>query len=180
MKDLQADDGAGQVSEAEQDVRAAFVAHLEASAAQVPGDGAFHDPAVPAQTLGGLHATSGDARGDATVSEPPAAPGGVPCLVGVQLAWSLPWATRAPADRWDGLDQWLEGHVVGGVGGADPDGQGDTAGIDEQEVLAAGLAPIDRIATSQFPPCFARTLTASRLTRSRSTLPAARSSVSRT
>ena len=80
----------------------------------------------------------------------------------------LGWAPAGPAGsppraqhRWDGVDQLLQQQRVVGVGGRKAHGQREAGGVDQQVVLGAKLAPVDRIRAGQFPPCLARTLTLS-------------------
>lgn len=58
----------------------------QAAVAEEPGDRPFDLPAVPAETLAGLDAGSGDARDDAPLAQPLQPLGGVVRLVGAEPA----------------------------------------------------------------------------------------------
>jgi hypothetical protein len=58
-----------------------------------------------------------------------------------------------------------------GVGRRQPHRQRDPGGVDQQVVLGASLAPVDRIRARQLPPRRARTLTESIAARDQSTWP---------
>ena len=109
-------------------------------------------------------ATAGDPGGDAAAAQHLPAAREVVAFVSVQLgrspAWPA-WSSPRPDDCWNGVDQLLEELGVVGVGRRQADRQRDAAGVDHQVVLGAGLAAVDRIRASQFPPRRARTLTLS-------------------
>ena len=155
-----------------EDVSAAFVADGQATVGQQPGQRAFDLPAVTPQPLAGFDPTPGDPRADASAAQRPPTGQIVVTLVGVQLGWASTWPPGPaawPDDRWDGVHQLLQELGVVGVSGRQPHGQRDAVGVDQQVILGAGLAPVDRIRASQFPPRRARTLTESIAARDQST-----------
>jgi hypothetical protein len=162
------------MQECGQKVGAAFVADRQPSVGDQPGQRPFHFPSLSAQPRGGLHPTAGDPRSDAAAADRLPAGRVVIAFVGVQLGraparstGSSPW----PDDCWDGVHQLLQQQRVVGVGRRQADSQRDPGGIDQQVVLGARLAPVDRIGAGQFPPRRARMLTESIDARDQSTCP---------
>src|SRR5215212_308126 len=89
-----------------------------------------------------------DAGGDATGSQRAPLLPGVVRLVGVQLGRAEAGTARPSPrshDGRDGVEQRLEEHGVGRVGGRERDGERDARAVDQQVVLAAALASVDRI-----------------------------------
>ena len=152
------------MQQALEEVGAALVADGEPAAAQQPGQGPFHLPAVAAQPLAGLDPTTGDPRADASAAQRPSASGEVIALVSVQLGRAPARPTRSaprPDHRWDGIHQLFQERRVVGVGGRQRDRERRALPIDQQVILGAWLASVDRIRAGQLPPCRARMLTAS-------------------
>jgi hypothetical protein len=92
-----ADDGDRQGRHSSDGGRAAVVADGQAAEGQQPGDRPFHNPAVPAQTVTGVHPDASDPCGDATPTQITAHPPVVVGLVRVQLARPAPWPSPASA-----------------------------------------------------------------------------------
>jgi hypothetical protein len=157
-----------------QDVGAALVADRQAPVGQQPGQGSLDLPAVAAQPLAGLDPTPGDPRADPSPPQQLPAARVVVALITMELGRPPAWPTGSspwPNDRRDGIDHRLQELGVMGVGGRQPNGQRQAAGIDQQVVLGSGLAAVDRIRANEFPPRLARTLTLSIAARDQSTWP---------
>ncbi len=150
----------------------AVVAQGQAFVGQQPAQRALDHPAMPAQALAGVHADAGDPGGDPAAAQVAADAGVVVALVAVQLGRSAPGVAAAAAlDRRHRVQQWFDEHAVMPVGRRDQHVERQPVGVDEQVVLAAGLAPIGRVGPGQLTPLFARTLTESRLARDQSSRP---------
>lgn len=149
-----------------EDVGAPLVADGDAAEAGEPSQRTLHHPSVPAQALAALDAAPGDARDDRPPPQGPPAVGEVVAFVGVQLGRAAPWPPRTLADRRHGIHQRLQQLAVVPVGGGDPQGEGDTVGIDEDVALRTRLAAIRRVRTGLLAPLFAGTLALSTAARS--------------
>ena len=154
MEPAGADQRTAEMEECGQEVGAALVADRQAPIGQQPGQGALHLPALAAQPLAGLHPTAGDPRRDVPAAQHPPAARGVIALVAMELGWSPPRPTgpspRADDCR-DGVHHGLQQLRVMGVGRRQPDRQGQAGGVNQQVVLGAWLAPVDRVCANQFP-----------------------------
>ena len=75
-------------------VRPALVPHPKPTAAKQPGLRPFYHPAVSAQSLGGVDATTSDARRDSASPQSTAEVRGVVGLVGMELGGTLARPTR--------------------------------------------------------------------------------------
>jgi hypothetical protein len=134
----------------------AFVSDGEASVAEGPGDGPFDLPAVAAEAGGGFGARPGDAWHDSASAQPSEVVGGVVRLVAAELGRASAAWSATGADRRQAENQGLEGLAVVGVGGGDPDDQGEALRIGQDVEFAAGFASIDRVRPGQRAPLFAR------------------------
>ena len=123
----------------------AFVADGESAVAEQPGDGAFDDPAVSAESIVGLDALTRDADADVAVAEPLAEVGDVVGLVGVEFGGSAAAGAAAGADCGDGRDQRFEHVGVVGVGCGHRHRQGNPATVGQHVDLRAGFASVDRV-----------------------------------
>ncbi len=167
-----ADDGDGQDRHSGDRGGTAVVADGQAAEGQQPGDGAFHHPAVPAETFAGVHPDPRDAGGDASPAQVAAHPAIVVGLVRVQLPRPASRASRASTfDRAQAVQDWLHQHGVMPVGPGDRHRQRQPVGRDQQVVLGAEFAAIGRVGPGQLAPLFARTLTESRQARDQSSAP---------
>lgn len=113
------DHGAGEGQQRERRAFGAVVAQSESLEPQQPGDGAFDDPADPAEFGLVLDPASGDADFDPAVVQVGAAAAIVIALVGVQLVGSASGPARASAAAAHGgvgVQQRLEHLAVVGVG----------------------------------------------------------------
>ena len=109
------------------DVGSAFVAGAESLEGVQPGEAAFDDPAVPAQTGAVGHAAAGDARGDAAGAQLAAVLVVVVAAVGVDLARAAAGSSASTANRWHRVDQRQELGDVVAVAAGQGDGQRDAA-----------------------------------------------------
>jgi hypothetical protein len=155
-----------------QDVGPALIADRQAPVGQQPGQRPLDLPAVAAQPGAGLQPTPGDPRADPSAAQRPPAASKVVAFVGVQLGRPPTGPTRASPwadDRRDGVHQLFQQLGVVGVGRRQAHRQRQAGGVDQQVVLGASLAPVDRIRAGQFPPRRARTLMLSIEARDQST-----------
>ncbi len=100
-----ADQGAGELEQAEVDVGAPLVAGAQPCEGVQPGEAAFDDPADLAQPGAVGHPAPRDPRGDAALAQQPAVLVEVVATVGEQLprlASRPPWS---PADGRDRVEQ---------------------------------------------------------------------------
>ncbi len=114
-----ANEGRGDTREGEEVLGVALVTSVQATAAGQPGHRTFHDPAMVAQALGGLDATAGNPRHDATLAQPLPQVVVVLALVAVQFGRATPTRSTARADRWDTSNQGLQRLAVVEVGARD-------------------------------------------------------------
>jgi hypothetical protein len=119
------------LEQAEVDVPAALVTGPESLEGVQPGEAAFDDPALTAQAGAVGHAAAGDAWGDPAGAQLPAVDVVVVAAVSEQLPGSSAGPAAAPADRWDGLDQW--------------DQLRDVVAVAAVRVTAGGMPPASQI-----------------------------------
>ena len=172
IEEPNADQGAGQVQQPLEDVRPPLVADAKAAAAEQPGEGSLHDPAMLTEAFGGVDPPTSDARGDAP--DPECAPQGrgIVRLVGVQLGRTRTWTAWFPPRTDDGrdrVDQREQLRRVVGVSGREPNRQRDAVAIHDEVVLRSELAPVNWVTAGEFAPLLARTLSESTLARDQST-----------
>ena len=134
------------------DVGAAFVADPQSAMLVQPGDGAFDDPTLLAETRAVLGTLLGDQR--PYLSPPQVVARGLPLVAAVaDDAGGAPFRPAAFAahgrDRLDERDQF---EAVVAVGRGEQESERDTARVGDQLVLGAALAPIDRARTGLEPP----------------------------
>lgn len=127
----------------------AFVSQDQAAVAAEPGDGAFYDPAVAAESGRGFDAAPRDAVADASFAQGPVAVGDVVGLVGVEFrGFAAPGPALGP-DLRNALDERLQGLGVVEVRGRDSQNKGQAVPVGEDVDLAARLAAIDRVWAGQ-------------------------------
>ena len=180
-KDLQAEERAGQVQQPLEQVGAPLVAHPQAAATEEPRKTPLDDPPVPPQSLGGVDAAASDARGDAPATQGTTQRGRVVGFIGVEFGRALARTTRLPPwadDRRDGINQRKQLGRVVGIGRRETDRQRDAVPVDDQVVLGARLAAVDRVPAGLLAPFLARTLRESTLARVQSTAAASPSQLS--
>jgi hypothetical protein len=120
-----------------------------------PGEGAFDDPAVTAESGPVLGLAVGDHGFDAAPADEAAVLVVVVAAVGEQRLWSASRSADAAADGWDAVEQLDQlGDVVAVAAGQRP-GQRDAAAVYEEVVLAAPPAAIDGAGTRFRAPFFA-------------------------
>jgi hypothetical protein len=176
-----ADHRAGQVQECGEEVSAPLVANREAA------DSPATTPATVPPSNGGDPAGSwtpphvGRSRADpAAAQDRSAARVVVPCR---RAAWlgadeavrDAPW----PDNCRDRVHELLQQLGVVGVGRREPNRQLHSGGVDQQVILGAWLAPVDRIGANEVPPRRARPLTESIAALDPSTWPSSPSQSSR-
>src|SRR5829696_8946647 len=141
-----------------------------------PGEGAFHDPAPPAQSGAVPGATSGDNRGDAALTQQLAVLVVVIAAVGVDLARAPSRPAPQAADGRDRVQERQQLSDVVAVATGQDHCQGNACGVGDQVVLAAQPAPVDRAGTSELPPLNACRCEESTTVCARSSRPAEHSS----
>ena len=137
------------------DVVAAVGADEQAAAVVQPGEGAFDDPAVAAESGAVLGLTVCDQRLDAALPDQAAVLVVVVAAVCDQRPGSASWPAGAAANRRYSVEQLEQlGDVVAVAAGERP-GKRDAAAVYEQVVFAAGSAAVDRAGTRFGAPLFA-------------------------
>jgi hypothetical protein len=126
------------------DVAAAFVADVEAAELVDPGEAALDDPAPAAESGAVLGLASGDAAGDASLAQSAAVFLVVVAAVGDEQRGPSLGASGVAADGRDAVEQRLELGDVVAVGAGQRPGQWDAACVDEEVVLGARAAAVDR------------------------------------
>ncbi len=171
---VEADEGAAEDVEGQEDVGAAFVAHAQAPEAVQPGVRAFHHPAVTPEALAVVHASPGDTGPDATDAALLAAAPVVVALVRVQLVRpSSRSAAASVAHWWNGIQRWRQHAAVVLVGRSDQHAKGCASGIDCDVAFAPWPATIRWVWPGSSTPLFAWTDALSRAARRQSSCPAA-------
>jgi hypothetical protein len=137
------------------DVVAVVGADEQASTVVEPGEGAFDDPAVAAESGAVLGLAAGDDRLDAALPDVAAVVVVVVAAVGDQRPRPASWTADAAADGRHSVEQSEQlGDVVAVAAGERP-GERDAAAVYEQVVLAAPAAAIDGAGTCFRAPFFA-------------------------
>ena len=137
------------------DVVAAVGADEQSAAVVEPGEGAFDDPAVAAESGAVLGLAAGDHGLDAALPDEAAVLVVVVAAVGEQRPGSSSWPADAAADGRHPVEQLDQlGDVVAVAAGERP-GERDAAAVYEEVVLAARPAAIDRAGTRFRAPFFA-------------------------
>ena len=150
------------------DVGAAFVADAEAPVLVQPGEGAFDDPAFPAESRAVHGVTFGDDRPDAAGLESLPVRLGVVAAVGKECIRSAPWSSAFAGYGRDRLDEREQLGDVVAVGGGEQAGERDAVGVGDQVVLAAGATAIDGVGAGLGAPKSARSDAESQTERERS------------
>jgi len=154
------------------DVAAAFVADVEAAELVDPGEAAFDHPAPLAEAGAVLGLAPGDAAGDTALTQPAAVFGVVVAAVGDQQAGSAAGPAGATRDGRDALEQRFELGDVVAVGAGQNPGERDAVGVDEEVILGARAAAVDRARARRGAPFFACTWLESAIARLQSSRPA--------
>ena len=126
------------------DIGATVVAHQQTAELMQPGKAALHDPALGAEAEAVLAAPSGDEWRSAACPQPSAVTVVVVAAVGEQAAGLLERVADAAAQRRHRVQQGEQLRDVVAVAAAQQAGERDAAGVDEEVVLGAGAAAVDR------------------------------------
>ena len=174
------DESGGEMVEGLEDVETSLVADDQPAEAAEPGQGAFHDPAMPSQTLRAFDAAPGDPRLDGALAQRPAALREIIALVGMQLGRSPAGPSPTLAYRRHGINQDFKEAAVVDVCRGEPDGKRDALCIGDEVSLRSGSAAIGRIGAGLLAPLLAGTDALSTQARLQSMAPARPSRSSRT
>ena len=137
------------------DLCAAVVADEESAALVQPGEGAFYDPALAAETRAVLGLPTRDDGLDATRPElTPSAPV-VVATVGDQSSGASTGPADATADRWDGVEEREQLGDVMAVAAREAPGQGQATAVGQEVMLGARTASVDRARARFGAPFFA-------------------------
>ena len=161
------------------DVAAAFVADEEPLEVVQPGEGALDDPAVAAETGAVLGLAARDHRLDAALADEAPVLVVVVSAIGEQRVWSPTRAAAAATHSRHRVEQWDQLGDVVAVAARDREGERDPGCVDEEMLLGAGTASVDRARARFGAPFFACTWLESTIARDHSISPAARSRSSR-
>jgi len=122
-------------------------AQEQAAAVVEPGEGAFDDPAVASEPGAVVGLAAGDDRLDPPAAQQPAVLVVVVAAVGKEGDRPVARPARTPADRRHPVEQLQQlGDVVAVRAGQRP-GQRQATAVDEEVVLAARTAAVDRAGT---------------------------------
>lgn len=139
------------------DFGAAFVAHEQALELMKVGKGALDDPAVAAESGAVLGLSSRDQRLDPALADEPPIFVVVVAAVGDHRVGSSPRPAGQTSDRRDRVEQWDQLGDVVAVAARDREGERDPRRVDEEMMLGAGTAPVDRARARFGAPFFACT-----------------------
>jgi hypothetical protein len=154
------------------DVAAAFVADVEAAELVDPGEAALDDPAPAAEAGAVLGLASGYAAGHATLAQTTTVFLVVVGAVGDDQSRASAGSSGAAVDGWYAVEQRFELGDVVAVGAGQRPGERDAACVDEEVVLGARPATIDRARARRGAPFFACTWLESAIARLQSSAPA--------
>ena len=143
------------------DVVAPLIADDQTTHLVEPGDAALDDPAVPAQSLGGLDAWPRDSALDPTPTQHALVPSRAVALVGVQLLGSAAGPTPLAAHGRNRVDQPLQDGGLVDVRGRGQLCERDALAVRDQVPLRPRFAAIRRVRARLAPPFFADTRDAS-------------------
>jgi hypothetical protein len=128
-----------------------LITDAQAPEAMEPAQRAFDHPAPAAQMLLAFDAPPGNARHDASLTQPLAVAAIVVALVGVQLVRALSGPARQARDFGQRLHQGLQQTRVMNVGRRQLRRQRQAALIDDDVMLATELVPVCRIGAGVIP-----------------------------
>lgn len=175
-----AEDGAGECEERLVDLWVAFVAGAQAAEVVQVREAAFDDPAFAAEVGAVLDAAFGDDGFDPAGPEQAAVLVVVIAAIGEEPVGLAAWAAWLARDRLGVqlLEQRDQLRDVVAVAAGQRDRERDPGRVNEEMVLGARAATIDRGGSGQEPPKSARIWLASAAARDQSILPAALSFLS--
>lgn len=156
------------------EIGASLVADAEPLELVQPGEGALDHPAHLAQSGTVGDAASGDQRLDTALPQQAAVLVEVVASVGIQTPGLATRASPLAADRRDGVEQGQELGDVVPVAASQRDSERGSVTVDDQVMLRARTATVDRRGTDMIPPLRARTCDPSTEQSSRSSRPARR------
>jgi len=139
------------------DVGAAFVADEESFELVEVGEGALDDPAHPAEPAAMLGLATRDHRLDALLADEPAVLVVVVAAVCDDGVGAFARPSNAAVNRRDAVEQRDQLGDVVAVAARDSPGERDPAGVDEDVVLRAFAAAVDRARARFGAPFFACT-----------------------
>lgn len=137
-----------------------------------PGEAALDDPADTAESRAVFGLAAGDAARDAALAQAAAVFLVVVATIGDDQIGPSARSPGAALDRWDAVEQRLELGDVVAVGAGQHPGERDAVGVDEEVVLGARTAPVDRARARRGAPFLACTWLESAIARLQSSLPA--------
>ena len=152
-----ADQAAAEGEEGFMDVGAAVVADEQPLELVEPGEAALDNPSVAAQAGAVVGLPSGDHGLDPALPELAAVAVLVVAAVGDQRVGAPAWSSAPAAHRRHALNERDQLGDVVAVAAAQRPGERDAAGVDEQVVLGAGTAAVDRTRPDLAAPFFACT-----------------------
>jgi hypothetical protein len=139
------------------DVAVAFVADVEAAELVDPSEAALDDPAPAAESGAVLGLASCDAAGDAALAQSAAVFLVVVAAVGDEQVGAAAGPAGAAAYGRDAVEQRFELGDVVAVGARQYPGERDAARVDEEVVLGARTAAVDRARARRGAPFLACT-----------------------
>jgi len=139
------------------DLGAAFVAHEQALELMKVGESALDDPAVAAEAGAVRGLSARDQRLDAALADEAPVFVVVVAAVGDHRVGSPPRSATQTRDRRDRVEQRDQLGDVVAVAARDREGERDPRRVDEEVVLGARPAPIDRARARFGAPFFACT-----------------------
>jgi hypothetical protein len=157
------------------DVGAALIAGAQPLEGMQPGKAALDHPALFAEAGAVRRTAAGDPRSDPASPQLTAVDVVVVAAVGEQLTRSAAGPAASPADRRHAVDQREQLGDVVAVAAGEGDREWNAGGVDDQVVLGAGAAAVDRGWADVVPPLRARMCEPSTAHRSRSSWSRARS-----
>ena len=157
-----------------------LVADIETTEPMQPRQRPFDDPAGAAQPAAVGRAAFGELALNAPARERVAMRLRIVRAVALNQSRRADWASRAPAQRRNGVDQREQLGDVVAVGAGQRRDERNPVRVGENVMFGAGLAAIGRVRSSFFPPRNARSEALSTTARARSRSPRCRSSASRT
>ena len=154
------------------DVAAAFVADVEAAELVDPGEAALDHPAPAAESGAVPGLAAGDTTGDAALAQAAAVFLVVVAAVGDEQVGPPARSSGTTLDGWNAVEQRLELGDVVAVGAGQRPGKWDAGCVDEEVVLGARTAAVDRARARRGAPFLACTWLESATARLQSIAPA--------
>jgi len=139
------------------DVAAAFVADEQSLEVVQPGEGALDDPAVASEAGAVLGLPACDHGLDAALADETPVLVVVVAAVGEDAVGTPPWPAATATDRRHRVEQRDQLGDVVAVAARDREGERDPGRVDEEMLLRAGAASVDRARARFGAPFFACT-----------------------